>query len=362
MLGSDSTLHGMLSMCLVTMALYLCVMVSFFYSVPAGLVPLSAVLWLAPGLVLGATVPYLLVRNRVTAHWSDPSLIVPQMLWATFLLTVGFVLIPKCREFPLQEMCVVMVFGFIDLRPRQAMTVGVTTTLMLTLAYGAMLYVMPADFEPVGVGMQVISTAYIMMLLTLQSRNFAIIREASKQEKRELTAATEQVRQMMTHDGLTGLYNRQHMQGLLERECERHLRSGQTFCVALIDLDHFKQINDQHGHQVGDEALIGFAKAAQTLLRGTDAICRWGGEEFLVLYTETSPEWHGFKAADRLREHVAAQRLCPSASHLQVTLSAGVAERRPEEPLVQLLERADQALYAAKAQGRNRCVVDGKPA
>jgi len=95
------------------------------------------------------------------------------------------------------------------------------------------------------------------------------------------------------HDPLTGLFNRQQMQHLLERECDRHQRSGTGFCVALIDLDHFKSVNDTHGHPVGDEVLVNFAKAAQTVLRTTDVICRWGGEEFLVLLVDTDPASDG---------------------------------------------------------------------
>ena len=159
------------------------------------------------------------------------------------------------------------------------------------------------------------------------------------------------------HDARRGRFNRQHMQHLLERECGRHRRSAVAFCVALVDLDHFKRINDGYGHRVGDEALAGFAAAAREVLRETDVLARWGGEEFLVLLPESEPVASGLLALDRLREALAARCLCPAAPQLQVTFSAGVAEYRPGEAIEQTLARADQALYAAKAAGRNCCRV-----
>jgi len=194
-------------------------------------------------------------------------------------------------------------------------------------------------------------------ILTVQSPNFSLARVRQRQERRELADTMAQVRELLIHDALTGMFNRQHMQTLLERECERQLRSGRGFCVALIDLDHFKRINDEHGHQVGDEALVGFASGAQQVLRETDVICRWGGEEFLVLLVATGTGPDGLQTLERLRLHIASQKLCPSAPSLQVTFSAGLAVHEGDGPLSALLERADRALYAAKAGGRNRCVL-----
>ncbi len=105
--------------------------------------------------------------------------------------------------------------------------------------------------------------------------------------KKELASAVALVNELVTRDGLTGLFNRMHMQEFLAREVARQARSGQAFCIALIDLDHFKAVNDRHGHNVGDDVLRSFARDAVHSLRETDFIARWGGEEFLVLMRET---------------------------------------------------------------------------
>jgi diguanylate cyclase (GGDEF)-like protein len=124
----------------------------------------------------------------------------------------------------------------------------------------------------------------------------------------------------------------------------------------LVDLDHFKRINDAHGHPVGDEVLCAFAQAAQGELRETDTIARWGGEEFLMLMRETEPEPAGKVAVERLRCEIAELHPSPSVPELRVSFSAGVALHHPEDPVERTIALADQALYAAKAAGRN-CVV-----
>ena len=162
------------------------------------------------------------------------------------------------------------------------------------------------------------------------------------------------MRELVIRDALTGLFNRKHMQDLLRQECERFARSGQGFCVALIDLDHPKRVNDAYGHQMGDAVLVGVARAAQGALRENDVICRWGGEEFLVLMRDNDPASQGLQAMTRLRRQVTELRPAASAPDLSVTFSAGLAVSQPGEAIVQMLERADRALYTAKSSGRNQ--------
>jgi diguanylate cyclase (GGDEF)-like protein len=357
-LGRDPALADALRLSAVSVGIYAVLMLAMeFYGVPSGSIPRQWANVFLVAQALAATVPYMLVRSGWSARWrTDRALVVPQLWVASALLALAFAVLPATRVYDLQQLCVVLVFGFIDLRPRQAVSVGLGAIGMLVLAYLGLLVVKPEDFLPVREGIQVLVTSFILALLTVQSRSLALARDEARQEKRALVEATEQVRLLTMHDALTGLFNRQHMQGLLERECERHERSGHAFCVALIDLDHFKNINDTHGHQVGDEALSGFAAAARAALRDTDVIGRWGGEEFLALLVETDASAKGLVGAERLRARMAAMRLCPSLPDLQVTFSAGVVERRSGDSVTGLLERADQALYRAKAQGRNCCV------
>jgi diguanylate cyclase (GGDEF)-like protein len=169
----------------------------------------------------------------------------------------------------------------------------------------------------------------------------------------ELEAALAHIHRLATHDDLTGLVNRRHMQELLENERMRLERSEQDWCVALIDLDHFKSVNDAHGHAIGDEVLRALSRNAHTLIRRTDVLARWGGEEFVLLLPNT-PLGMATISLERLREHVHAHPLVVHGIALPVSFSAGLTEHLRGETVAQTLERADKLCYAAKTLGRNR--------
>lgn len=167
-----------------------------------------------------------------------------------------------------------------------------------------------------------------------------------------LLMATDRVRteleHIATHDGLTGTLNRRAILACCEDEHERSTRYGQPFSLMMIDLDHFKAINDTHGHQHGDRVLVHFADCTRTALRSADRLGRYGGEEFLVLLPNTTTA-AALVVAERMRE---AQN---TGHALACTASIGVTEwRGPEDTLDTMLARADTALYKAKALGRNQ--------
>ena len=132
------------------------------------------------------------------------------------------------------------------------------------------------------------------------------MRDRLRRQKVELEAALAHIHRLATHDDLTGLVNRRHMQELLENERMRLERSEQDWCVALIDLDHFKSVNDAHGHAIGDEVLRALSRHAHALIRRTDVLARWGGEEFVLLLPNT-PIGMATISLERLREHFHAQ-------------------------------------------------------
>ncbi len=176
-----------------------------------------------------------------------------------------------------------------------------------------------------------------------------------------LKEAKARLRFEATHDALTGLYNRRHMRQLLRDGLAQARRYGFPYSVALLDLDHFKHVNDTHGHSAGDAVLVHVARLLRANMREADIPGRWGGEEFLVLLphaTEMQAARAARKWLDRLR---AAPAALPDGTALPVSFSAGVAGFDPDQTAEttdaeaeRLLERADARLYAAKAAGRGR--------
>ena len=163
------------------------------------------------------------------------------------------------------------------------------------------------------------------------------------------------------HDGLTGLLNRRAIEAMLARETQRLERFNQPFSILLIDIDHFKHVNDQLGHPAGDQVLMEVARRLQAEAREVDHVARYGGEEFCVLLPHTEHEG-ALQAAERLRESVCERPIAWGTVNVPVTISMGlVCADNPQETLQSLLRRADAALYQAKEGGRNMVVSAPTP-
>ncbi|WP_271103121.1 GGDEF domain-containing protein [Pseudomonas tohonis] len=169
-------------------------------------------------------------------------------------------------------------------------------------------------------------------------------------------ALEEELRQLAFRDPLTGALNRRAFAERAEQERLRSARQFSSLCLAIFDLDHFKQINDTYGHAVGDQVLQRFAGLCQRGIRRTDQFARFGGEEFVLLLPDTH-QGQASALLGRLREQWAGERLDTPLGTLQSTVSIGLVQIDDEAPLEAWLERADTALYRAKSEGRNRLVV-----
>jgi diguanylate cyclase (GGDEF)-like protein len=161
---------------------------------------------------------------------------------------------------------------------------------------------------------------------------------------------------MATTDPLTGLFNRWHMIDLAEKELARYQRSQHPIGLLLLDIDHFKSINDSHGHEVGDKVLVAVANTIKADLRSQDLIARWGGEEFLVLLPDTDLE-QARASAERIRQALMQKRWSFGDQSVAVTISVGVSEFQEDDGLQSAINRADRALYSSKDNGRNRVEV-----
>ncbi|MCG5525183.1 GGDEF domain-containing protein [Ectothiorhodospira haloalkaliphila] len=166
-------------------------------------------------------------------------------------------------------------------------------------------------------------------------------------------------------DGMTGLFNHAHMQELVEREIQRSRRYRNAFSLLMLDIDHFKQVNDTHGHPVGDEVLSHIAQILTDLARQPDLAARYGGEEFLLVMPETGPEG-ALMVAERLRQEIKDNPVEVGGTHIPITVSIGVAScpaHTPPPSRQSMIRIADEALYASKRNGRDRVtqqVIDGK--
>jgi diguanylate cyclase (GGDEF)-like protein len=171
----------------------------------------------------------------------------------------------------------------------------------------------------------------------------------------QLEAAVATIRTLATTDELTLLANRRHMRDVLAVEQQRRAASPNHVCVALLDIDFFKTINDKYGHAGGDAVLQSFAREAGAMLRAADTLARWGGEEFLLLMPDTRLD-EALAVLGRIATRVKAMRMDAVDPQLAVTFSAGVTASLPLERFDEAINRADAAMYRAKANGRN-CVL-----
>jgi len=207
---------------------------------------------------------------------------------------------------------------------------------------------------------------YIAAFVHQNRRNFYKLRKALaevkhlnetledrvRQRTRELSKANQQLQTLALTDELTGIANRRQMKSLGEEEANRSDRSQRPFSVMLLDIDHFKPINDRYGHDVGDHCLQVFAQAIESVLRSVDRFGRWGGEEFIIIVFD-SDQLDLVHLSEKVLDSVRGIAVAVDDQNITMTVSIGVAEWHGTS-FDELVSEADDALYRAKAQGRDR--------
>jgi len=178
----------------------------------------------------------------------------------------------------------------------------------------------------------------------------------AEQRIEHLKAELELVNKLVREDQLTGALNRRGLDDALMRESARADRGSAPLCIALIDLDNFKKVNDTFGHQAGDAVLAHLVGIVIETIRSNDLIGRYGGEEFMLILPDARID-EAAAVMSRLQRGLASRPLAWGSSQLEVTFSAGLTLRRPGDTEVALINRADQALYEAKRVGKNRIIV-----
>ena len=307
------------------------------------------------GAVGGMVFVFMLIRSGRVTHWRDPSLTMQQMLYAVICSAMAYCITGTARATVIPILGVVLMFGMFGMTLKQVVVVAIYT---LAVFGGASLYWIhgaPVK-EPIGVEIAHFMMVAIMLAgVVILTARLHGMRERSRRQRAALSTAVDRIRELATRDELTGCFNRRAMLERMSEELLRSARTGAPMCLVLLDLDHFKKINDLHGHAVGDQVLRGFADIARGQLRGTDVLGRWGGEEFLLMLPGADAR-QGELGVQRVLQRLAALPFQAGSGALTVTCSAGLAQRRQGESILAAIERADRALYRAKHDGRNRLV------
>jgi diguanylate cyclase (GGDEF)-like protein len=351
--GTDPGMRRMLQYWAATWVLYVICIGLLMVQVAQGLSDADAAHGLVAFGACGALVFYVLIRANAVFKMAPDQLAVSQAAFSLMCSMWAYAISGPLRASMLAMTVVIIVFCMFALRPRQ--------TLMLSsvaiAGMGATMWWLqkhdPVRFPPVHEALTFGYLAGALVSTALLSGEMSKLRSRTKRQKRELSDALDTIRVLATVDELTSLINRRHMNEVLEREERRH--AAAAACIALIDIDFFKQVNDQFGHATGDAVLRLFSAAARASLRTNDVLARWGGEEFLLLLPDAALE-DARAVLRRMAEHVQAMTV-PGLDDRRITFSAGLARRRAGEPFADAISRADKALYQAKEAGRDRIVL-----
>jgi diguanylate cyclase len=291
-------------------------------------------------------------------RFNDPYLTVPQMLVAS-TIQFGFMLwVPQIGVPVLTGLFIVVGFGGLRLNLAQASM----ASLWLTVGVSIVMGVRGEELSiPLATATQrFISGLWISSVVAraiMLGQYGAQLRKALVRRNETLARTMEIAERLASRDGLTGALNRGSILKAIDAERLRMMRKGQPFSIVLLDLDHFKRINDGFGHLVGDQVLRRVVAQVGAQLRATDQLGRYGGEEFLLLLGDCQDEPQGRQVVQRILQAIEEFAWEDIAPDLKVTSSAGLATARPDETVNQLLSRADHGLYQAKNAGRNRLCV-----
>jgi diguanylate cyclase (GGDEF)-like protein len=356
LLSNDPALRARLVQVSLGMGAMLAGVASMHYFAAMGLMSVRG-LWAWTACAVAAIVlAWALVRSGRTARLPDPTLAVPQMVVALTLGAWLYAMLGPARGAAFPVVMVMLMFGLFAATPRQMAVVGLYAVAVFGATMALMAWRQPQRY-PVAVELgHFLVVATMMPAAAVLAARVSTLRERMRAQRAELERALERIEELATHDALTGTVNRRHMASLLEGERQRSVRSGYVFCLAVLDVDRLRDVNDAQGARAGDALLRAMAQEAQSGLRLSDRIGRWGGGCFVLMMSDTRAAL-ARGAVERLRARMAQARPSQWGGEILPTVSAGLTEHRAGEPVDKTLARAESALREAKAGGRDRLVV-----
>lgn len=355
LLSNEPRLRQRLLLTLTAGGVYLVCLVLQSHSVWAGYVTLQESASVFIFVVLGKVTLYGLIRSGLTLKLRDPAMTMAQMVFALMALALAYRVNTHVRGALLMVVPLVLIFGAFMLKPSRCRALGWAAVGLFAaaMAWGATHE--PERIDTTIEWIHFFFVATVLPTISFLAGQLSQLRSRLQVQKRELRDALERLKLLATHDALTGLPNRHHVQEWAQKMTDQPPARVGVASVALIDLDHFKRINDQFGHAAGDAVLRIFAAEASKVLRSRDMLARWGGEEFLLVMPDTSTA-DAEMALARLRKHLARPEIWADHPQARATFSAGLAIQGPAQSLDEVVKIADEALYKAKHAGRN-CVV-----
>ena len=288
-------------------------------------------------------------------EFSDPSMTLPIMAWVILYMSVMMYMAPALRGIVLLGFLNIMPFGVFRLSGRGFLGITLFTITCYALVIFATHYRNSDELLPGLEALTGLTLATSLLVYAFIGREFGILREAYRDKNMELRRAMARIEELAVTDELTGLNNRRYLLKTLEKQRALAVRQDIPFVVAFIDIDFFKEVNDDYGHRIGDQVLAELAHLLRVSVREVDLAARYGGEEFVLLLSGLNLE-AAEGVLERIRASVETQSF--SEAELHQTVSVGVAQYHPDEPSDEVLGRADRMLYEAKRQGRNRVCLE----
>ncbi|KUG23616.1 hypothetical protein ASZ90_006602 [hydrocarbon metagenome] len=319
----------------------------------AGIIDLQALYGLGIILLAINVVMFIIFRTGLNLRMSDPSLTTIQMCVAILVVMYAMYYGYKAQSLLFSIYILILLFGIFRLYTGQFLLVSGFALLTYGIDIGLLKFFHPQDIDIKIELFKWFGLAVVLISVSFIGGNISSLRRDLSVSRRKLQSSLSVIREMAIHDDLTGFFNRTHLMDLIDTESNRSIRTGSVFSLAMIDIDKFKNINDTYGHQTGDYVLKTFASIVRSVLRKTDFCGRYGGEEFLVVLTQT--DLQAAKVfAERIRDCVEKSLFPNLGPDSRVTVSIGLTAYKMQENIERTISRADEALYRAKNGGRNR--------
>lgn len=332
-----------------TLLMWLAWKMGYFQVDTQGFIAIFSIAWAGNLFLLAG------IYTGFNLRFNDPSFTRPQILWVIFTVTVVMIFTVEIRPLLLMAYLMVMLFGAFRLNLKDFIQI---TLITLTCYLVALLIIALKHPDSVKADQEVLvalSFLALMIGFALMGGEFSEVRRKLIKKNKQLISALNTIEELAITDDLTGLHNRRYLMDVLQQQKALSNRGQYGFVICFFDLDHFKQINDQYGHGVGDIVLKHFARISQKNVREVDYVARIGGEEFVVLLADSSISQAKI-VSERISDELEQFSFGDIAPALVMTTSVGITEYRTAETVEETLHRADLCLYQAKDMGRN-CIV-----